>query len=95
MSAAESLNALHTAGEVLDSCASFDDEAAVEGELRAASEKLGLKPAQFFGVLRVAVTGKTVTPPLVGTLAILGKAKAMARVERALGLLEQLAAAPA
>lgn len=95
MSAAESLNALRTAGEVLDHLASFDDEAALEGELRAASDKLGLKPAQFFGVLRVAVTGKTVTPPLVGTLKIMGKAKSMTRVEKALALLEQLTVAPA
>jgi glutamyl-tRNA synthetase len=94
MSAAESLAALRMAGETLDMSASFDDEAALEQQLRAAADALGLKPAQFFGVLRVAVTGKTVTPPLVGTMRILGKNKTMARVGKALALLEQIAAAP-
>ncbi|TAH53781.1 MAG: glutamate--tRNA ligase [Chloroflexota bacterium] len=90
MNAVESLNALRNAGEVLDNFASFDDEGALEHELRAASEKLGLKPAQFFGILRVAVTGKTVTPPLIGVLKILGKQKTMARVNAALAQLESL-----
>ncbi len=93
MNAAESLNALRNAGEVLDNFPSFDDEHALEQELRAASEKLGLKPAQFFGILRVAVTGKTVTPPLVGTMKVMGKGKVMERVERALRELEKMARA--
>jgi len=88
MNAAESLNALRNAGEVLDHFASFDDEHALEQELRAASEKLNLKPAQFFGILRVAVTGKMVTPPLVGMIKVMGKDKVMRRVEKALRLLE-------
>ncbi len=91
MDAAESLNTLRGAGEVLDNFASFDDEHALEQELRAVSEKLGLKPAQFFGILRVAVTGKTVTPPLVGTMKVIGKRKVMGRVEKALRELESLA----
>ncbi len=91
MNAAESLNALKNAGEVLDNFVSFDDEHALEQELRAVSEKLGLKPAQFFGISRVAVTGKTVTPPLVGTMKVMGKEKVMERVERALKLLEEMA----
>lgn len=90
MSAAEALNVLRTAGEVLDNFASLDDEQAMETELRAASEKLGLKPAQFFGVLRVAITGKTVTPPLVGTMTILGEPKVMSRIQNALALLEKM-----
>jgi len=88
MNAAESLNALRNAGEVLDHFASFDDEHALEQALRAVSEKLNLKPAQFFGILRVAVTGKMVTPPLVGTIKVMGKDKVMRRVEKALRLLE-------
>ena len=93
MNAVESLNALRNAGEVLDNFDSFDDEHALEQELRAASEKLGLNPAQFFGVLRVAITGKTVTPPLVGTMKVRGKEKAMERVDKALRELEKMAMA--
>ena len=92
MTAAESLSALRTAGEVLDGLASFDDEAQMEHELRAAAERLGLKPAQFLGILRVAATGKTVTPPLIGTLRILGRAKTMRRIRQALASLEGMVA---
>lgn len=91
MNAAEALNILRDAGEVLDNFPSFDDEQSLEQALRSAAEKLGLKPAQFFGVLRVAITGKTVTPPLVGTMQIMGKARVMARVNDALQALEKLA----
>ena len=90
MDAAGSLHALQNAGQVLDSFDSFDDEEAFEREMRAAAEKLGLKPAQFFGVLRVAVTGKTVTPPLAGTLKLMGKAKTMARLRTALERLQSM-----
>lgn len=90
MNVADALNVLRNAGEVLDNFASFDDEQAIETELRAISEKLGLKPAQFFGVLRVAITGKTVTPPLVGTMTILGKSKVMSRISQATELLERM-----
>lgn len=93
MNALESLNALRSAGEVLDNFASLDDDEAMERELRAASEKLGLKPAQFFGVLRIALTGKAVTPPLVGTMKVMGKEKVMARIQNALRELEKLALA--
>ncbi len=64
----------------------------MEHTLRAEAERLGLKPAQFFGVLRVAVTGKTVTPPLIGTLKILGREKTMSRIQQALTKLESLIA---
>jgi len=40
--------------------------------------------------VRVAVTGRTVSPPLFGTLAVLGKDKTLARLARAA---EALAAA--
>jgi glutamyl-tRNA synthetase len=89
MSAAESLHALRAAGQVLEGI-NFDDAEKMEQALRAVGEQLGLKPAQFFGVLRNAVSGKTVTPPLIGVLQILGKEKTMARVRAALDLLEKL-----
>lgn len=90
MNAADSLTALRAAGEIL-ARADFNDAATLEQQLRAAGEQLGLKPAQFFGVLRNAVSGKTVTPPLIGVLQILGKEKTMARVNDALFHLDQLA----
>ncbi|MGB8644188.1 MAG: glutamate--tRNA ligase [Anaerolineae bacterium] len=92
MTAVESLQALRMAGEVLDGLKSFDAEAPMDEGLRAAAEQLHLKPAQFFGILRIAVTGKTVTPPLIGTMAILGRDRTLARVSQALVRLERIAA---
>lgn len=87
MTAAQSLDALRAADEVLGILDSLDDEAKIEHDLRAAAEKLGLKPAQFFGVLRIALTGKSVTPPLAGAMKIMGKPKTMQRIARALEML--------
>ncbi|MCS6937619.1 MAG: glutamate--tRNA ligase, partial [Roseiflexus sp.] len=55
----------------------------LEAELRALCEELGLKPGQLFGAIRVAVTGRTVAPPLFDTLAALGKARTLQRLEAA------------
>jgi glutamyl-tRNA synthetase len=95
MTPLQSLEALRGAGEVLDSFDNFEDEERTERELRVISERLGLKPAQFFGVLRIAVSGKTVTPPLAGTMRVMGKSKVMSRIQKGLELLESMAVAPA
>lgn len=65
----------------------FDDAEKVEAELRAASDALGIKYAQFFGTLRVAVTGKTVSPPLTGSMKILGRERTLRRIARAIKIL--------
>ena len=46
--------------------------AAMEAPLRALVEELGLKPIQLFTAIRVAVTGRTVSPPLFETMEALG-----------------------
>jgi len=55
-------------------------EHTIEEPMRQLAEELNLKPGQLFGIVRVAVTGKTVAPPLFGTLAILGREKTLARL---------------
>ena len=45
-------------------------------------EGLGLKPRIAYGPLRVAVSGRRVSPPLFESMHILGKADALARLER-------------
>lgn len=45
---------------------------------------LGLKNAQLFGVLRVAVTGQQVSPPTFETMEILGKAESIRRIKLAI-----------
>jgi glutamyl-tRNA synthetase len=45
---------------------------------------MGLKAGPFFGVLRVAVTGRTASPPLFETMEVLGRDRCMARLKAAL-----------
>jgi glutamyl-tRNA synthetase len=61
-----------------------------EEPLRLLAEQLGLKPGQLFGILRVAVTGQTVSPPLFESMAIIGKDKVLERIRNAIGLLEAM-----
>lgn len=73
----------------LQNCASLA-QAEVEPLLRALVEELGLSLGQVFGILRVAVTGQKVSPPLFETMEIIGRDKVMRRVSRAIELLEDL-----
>jgi glutamyl-tRNA synthetase len=58
--------------------------AAIEQALRSALvEGLGLKPKFAFGPVRVAVTGRTVSPPLFESLEILGRDRSLARLRAA------------
>ena len=53
----------------------------IEAALRAALvEAMGLKPKVAFGPLRVAVTGRRVSPPLFESMEILGRESSLARV---------------
>ena len=63
-------------------------EASIEEGLRNLAEELHLKPGQLFAPIRVAVTGKTVAPPLFVTLAAIGHEESLARLRRAVALLE-------
>jgi len=55
----------------------------LEAATRAAAEALGMKPPELFMVLRVAVTGRRVSPPLFETMQVLGREETVARVRRA------------
>jgi glutamyl/glutaminyl-tRNA synthetase len=63
----------------------------LESRGRAAANALGMKAGDFFKPLRVAVTGRTVSPPLFASLELLGRDRALARIDAALG---RLAAGP-
>jgi glutamyl-tRNA synthetase len=55
----------------------------IEVALRASLiEVLGLKPRVAFGPLRVAVSGRRVSPPLFESMEILGKTETLARLRR-------------
>jgi glutamyl-tRNA synthetase len=58
--------------------------AAIEETLRAALvEKLELKPRVAFGPVRIAVTGRKVSPPLFESLELLGRERSLARLSAA------------
>ena len=83
MSAAESLTILRQVRETLVTLPDFDADT-IEQTLRPLAEELGFKLGPMLGVVRMAVTGKTVAPPLFETLAILGQACTIARLDRAI-----------
>jgi glutamyl-tRNA synthetase len=89
MSADASLQALGRVRDILKEIPSFDEES-LETALRELTAELGLKAGQLFGIIRVAVTGKQVAPPLFGTLSILGRERVLARLGRAEEALNEL-----
>ena len=59
------------------------DVTTLEGILRPLAAELNLATGKFFGLLRVAVTGRVAAPPLFQTLAVLGKEKCLQRLDKA------------
>ena len=66
------------------------DENSLEALLRPLAMELGLKTGQLFGTLRVAVTGRTVAPPLFQTMAVLGKERCLGRIREAITSLNRV-----
>lgn len=62
----------------------------LEDTLRPLAGELGLSTRDLFGLLRVAVTGRTAAPPLFQTMAVLGKQKCLERLTEAHQLLSGL-----
>lgn len=59
--------------------------AAIQEALQAKLvEELGLKPRNAFGPVRVAVTGRRVSPPLFESMELLGRDRSLGRLQRAL-----------
>jgi glutamyl-tRNA synthetase len=88
MTAAESAQAARRALGVLEALPEITLETA-EPPMRALAEELGLQAGQLFGILRVAVTGQKVSPPLFESMEIIGKEKVVARVQQAIEMLEK------
>jgi glutamyl-tRNA synthetase len=60
------------------------DAAAIEEALRTALvEERGLKPRTAFGAVRVAVTGRRISPPLFESMELLGRDRSLARLDHA------------
>jgi glutamyl-tRNA synthetase len=82
--------ALEESQKCLQDIPSFDEES-LENMLRPLAVELELKTGQLFGALRNAVTGRTATPPLFQTMAVLGRQCCLDRIHIALEKLRSLA----
>jgi nondiscriminating glutamyl-tRNA synthetase len=89
---ADARRILVRAGAVLRDLGDADFSAEVlEERCRAAADEAGLKAGDFFRPLRVAITGRTVSPPLFASIELLGRDRTLNRVDAAIG---RLAAVP-
>ena len=57
--------------------------------MRALAEERGWKAGDLFMAIRVAVTGRTATPPLFDSLVALGHDRVLARLDAAIDTLER------
>jgi glutamyl-tRNA synthetase len=89
MTTVESATAAQYAYEVLVEMPEITPESA-EAPLRALAEELNLKVGQLFGILRVAVTGQTVSPPLFESMEIIGRQKTLERIQNAIAILKEM-----
>lgn len=88
MDQAASLNALRETRALLAQLPGFD-EAPMEQAMRGLAENLHLKAGQLFTIIRNAVTAKSVTPPLFGTLSVMGRETTLQRLDRAIEVLSR------
>ena len=72
--------AAHDALAELDS---WDTSSIEEALRRALVDELGLKPRHAFGPVRVAVTGRRISPPLFESMELLGRDRSLARLSAA------------
>jgi glutamyl-tRNA synthetase len=73
-----------TAREALDGLETWDTPS-IEAALRAALvEGMGLKPRNAFSPVRVAITGRRVSPPLFESMELLGRDRSLSRLSAAL-----------
>ncbi|HEX9331156.1 MAG TPA: glutamate--tRNA ligase, partial [Anaerolineales bacterium] len=61
-----------------------------EPPMREFVEKSGLSANQIFGIVRVAVTGQKVSPPLFESMEIIGKAKVLERLQKTIDILGKM-----
>lgn len=89
LSAGESALAVQRTADILDTLDTLELEP-TETALRALAEELQLSAGQLFGILRVAVTGQRVSPPLIESMNIIGLDTVLKRLAHAVELLETL-----
>ncbi len=78
----DALRLLSATETALEGLSPFD-EADIESVLRDLAREEDVKAGVLFGLIRVAVTGRTVAPPLFGSLALLGRDRTLDRLRGA------------
>ena len=68
------------AHDALAALSAWDTPSIEEALRRALVEELGLKPRNAFGPVRVAVTGRRISPPLFESMELLGRERSLARL---------------
>jgi glutamyl-tRNA synthetase len=92
LNGADALEVLDAATTALSDLSDWST-AAIETALKdALVEGLGRKPRQAFGPVRVAVSGRTVSPPLYESIELLGRERTLRRLAAARAVAEQPAA---
>ncbi|HSL30480.1 MAG TPA: glutamate--tRNA ligase [Anaerolineales bacterium] len=84
----QSADIARTCYEILAALPDISHQTA-EPPLREFVESSGWSAGQVFGILRVAVTGQKVSPPLFESMEVIGKEKVLQRLQKAIQILEQ------
>lgn len=84
--ASGALEALRIAKARVEALPSWD-HGQLDQTLRAVAGELGVKAGDLFMLLRVAVTGRPVSPPLFESMEVLGRERCLQRLDAALAIL--------
>jgi glutamyl-tRNA synthetase len=83
------LQALQRARQLMDTLPEPWQHETWEAQMRELATELGMRAGDLFMVLRVAVTGSNVSPPLFESMEILGKDEVLQRIDAAITKLQQ------
>ena len=86
MDAEKTCRALRSAYDLLTGLAQWE-HSEMEPPMRELATTLELKTGQLFGAVRVAVSGRTATPPLFQMMEALGRERTLHRIEQAIARL--------
>jgi len=76
----QTIETLRAARKTVESYFGSSEE--MERSFRMDSERLNLKSKEYFQTLRLAVTGSMVSPPLIGTIMVLGRDETLRRIDQ-------------
>ncbi len=86
LTALQSLAVVRESTAVVETLEPFDARTA-EPALRAMVERMGLAPGAAFGILRIALTGQKVSPPLFESMEVIGRDTVLRRLRAAAAIL--------